>query len=261
MKKAKLLCVSVILFFSVYAQAQHKKATTYQQQVQSQRAEMSNIEPIPEVNFRLFANFEYANVNPSALNDNRNRTLWNGSTITQGTFSAPMGFSVGAGYFVLDGFLGFEFGRISEELASTPIPTTTNSVRDGFDLEYISLTYDYVIPYTHEHSFEAGGSVGTALKFRFYNLLESPTASEVIYWQDNPLLFRIRGAYNYHFSKHVRFRTALGYEIASSSNMVSAENHPTQTISQGQPLRDGNNQNVKVDFSGLRATAGLVVAF
>ena len=261
MKKINLFSVSVVLFFSVFAQAQHKKATTYQQQVQSQRADSAKAEALPEVSFRLLANFEYANANPSSLNDNRTRTLWNGSTTTQGTFAAPMGFSVGAAFSVWDGFLGFEFGRISEELASTPIPTTTTSVRDGFDLEHISLTYDYVIPYTHEHSFEAGASVGTALKFRFYNLLESPTASEVIYWQDNPLLFKIRGAYNYHFSKHVRFRTVLGYEMASSSNMTSAENHPTQTISQGQAYRDGNGQNVKVDFSGIRASAGLVVAF
>lgn len=255
------MSVFVVLFFSAFAQAQHKKASTYQQQVQSQRAEYSKEEAIPEVQFRLLANFEYANVNPSALNENRTRTLWNGSTVTQGTFAAPMGFSVGAGYSIWGGFLGVEFGRISEELSSTPIPASTTTVRDGFDLEHVSLTYDYVIPYTHEHSFEAGASVGTALKFRFYNLLESPTASEVIYWQDNPILFKVRGAYNYHFSKHVRFRAALGYEMASSSNMTAAENHPAQTISQGQAYRDGNGQNVTIDFSGLRATAGLVVAF
>lgn len=256
-----LIIVFIILFFSFYAQAQHKKASTYQEQVQSQRAEYSKEEAIPEVKFRLLANFEYANVNPSALNENRTRTLWNGSTVTQGTFAAPIGFSVGAAFSIWNGFLGFEFGRVSEELASTSIIATTTSVRDGFDLEHVSLTYDYVIPYTSDHSFEAGASIGTALKFRFYNLLESPTASEVIYWQDNPLLFKIRGAYNYHFSKHVRFRAALGYEMASSDNMASDENHPTQAITQGQPLRDGNGQNVKVDFSGLRGTAGLVVAF
>ena len=259
--KPNLISLFIVLFFSLLAEAQHKKANTYQQQVQSQRTEFAKEETLPEVQFRLLANFEYANVNPSALNENRTRTLWNGSTVTQGTFSAPIGFSVGAGYSIWDGFLGFEFGRVSEELASTPIQATTTTVKDGFDLEYVSLTYDYVIPYTAEHSFEAGGAIGTALKFRFYNLLESPTASEIIYWQDTPLIFKIRGAYNYHFSKHVRFRAALGYEMASSSNMTSDENHPTQTISQGQPLRDGNGQNVKVDFSGLRGTAGLVVAF
>jgi hypothetical protein len=256
-----LICVFIVLFFSVYVQAQHKKANSYQGQVESQRAEYVKEETVPEVKFRLLANFEYANVNPSALNENRTRTLWNGTTVTQGTFSAPMGFSVGAGYSIWNGFFGFEFGRVSEELASTTITATTTSVRDGFDLEHVSLTYDYVIPYTSEHSFETGASIGTALKFRFYNLLESPTASEVIYWQDNPILFKVRGAYNYHFSKHVRFKAALGYEMAASSNMNAAENHPTQTISQGQALRDASGQNVKVDFSGLRGTAGLVVAF
>lgn len=257
-----LSLISFVFFLGVNkASAQQKKAVTYQQQIESQRLARSGYKPIPVTTLRILADFEYSNTRPSNLNDNRSRVLWNGTTPTVGTFSSPMGFKVGIGYSIWNGFVGINFGRISEELGVTNIPSTTTSVRDGFELEQISVSYDYVIQDDPEYSYELGGAVGYATKFRFYNYLENNGTSEVINWSDNPMLIRLSGSFNYHFSEHVRARVGIGYELATSSSLKSEEAHPAQTIIQGQNLLDADGNNLKVDFSGLRANAGLIVSF
>jgi hypothetical protein len=254
--------MTLILFCIVTpALAQQQKAMTYKQQIEHQKSALIEYTPIPITTFRLSADVDFGSASPSILNDHRSHVLWNGTTPTSGTFSGLSGFNVGVGFYVNESVFGLSFSRISNELENTSIPATATSVQDGFELEQIALTYDYIIQEIPEYSFEIGGSVGYATKFRFYNSLNNNGTIEAISWIDNPLIIKFKGSYCYHFSKHVRSRLGIGYEIASSSNLKSEDTHVAQNISQGQSLQNANGNNLLVDFSGVRANIGLIVSF
>jgi hypothetical protein len=205
-------------------------------------------------------------ISPSDLNDQRSNLQWNGTTKAQGTFGALSGFSVGAGIKVEEGFLGLEFNHSTQELQNTLINPTTTSIQDTIQYEAVYAVYDFVIP-RGTYSYELGGGIGYATKFQFHNLLTNNGVTEDINWQANPVVAKVRAHFNYHFSDNIRARVGAAYEYATSSSMTSDANHPTviyngSSVISGQSLKNtSNGQDVKVDLSGLRLSAGLVVAF
>jgi hypothetical protein len=261
----KFIAISIFIFFSFKTHAQHRKATTFQDQVRSQRASNTATKTIPKINYRILANFEYANSAPNNLNTFRSEILWGGTTATEGQFSDLTGFSVGTGFMLYEGFLGLELEYASQNLPNTEIGVSGTSIQDGFEYETVQLTYDWVFQESLEHSFELGFGIGMATKFKFtQKILTSST--ETVIWKDSPFTFKLRGFYSYHFSEHVRIRLGLGYEGLSSNSLKSEGDHPGvtlngQPISSGLTLQNSSFENVTADLTGARASAGLVVAF
>lgn len=217
-------------------------------------------------NFRLLGMYDYAMSNPKDLNDHRSTLLWNNTTASQGKINNLAGFSVGAGYRLGPGFVGFEYNRASQEQANTPILPTTLSVRDTFEYEAAYFLYDFVIQPGPSHSFEFGGGVGYAVKFQFHNLLTNNGSQEDVYWQSNPMVYKARAAYNYHLTENFVFRLGAAYEYAVANSLTADSNHPTVTINgstiiSGQTLRNSSGATVKADISGLRLHVGGALSF
>lgn len=219
------------------------------------------------VKFRLLANYDFVMTSPSDLNNHRSVSLWNSTTATQGTFNNMSGFDIGAGYFMNQGFLGVEYAHTTQELPNTLISPGSYSVKDTFVMDTIYVVYDWVFNKGANQSYELGLGIGQAIKFQFHNIFTTGAVTEDLYWQANPIIFKVRANYNYHFSSHVRARLGATYENATSSTMKADSNHPTITIGgtgvvSGQTLRNpSTGADTKADMSGFRLNAGLVVAF
>lgn len=257
---------SFFLLFASSAQAQQRKAVTFSQQVQQQRDQQPGAPiAIGTVDYRLLAQFVFANSYPKDLNDAREEFLNDGSGTTRGGLYNLTGFGVGLAYRLSSGFLGLEFGRIIETLSATPIlvPAPAGTVKESFEIETIYLTHDWVFQDVAQHSFEVGGGLGYASQFKLREQLSS--TGQTITWQANPLAVQIRFAYSYHFSQNVRFRTNVGYEYITPTELKAAEDY-TNINYYGAPLTSGralqnSGEPVKVDFSGVRGAVGVVVAF
>lgn len=222
--------------------------------------------PSNSVNYRILANYNYIMTSPSDLNDHRSQFLWNGTTASQGTFSNMNGFSVGIGYLVGRGFLGLEYAHGTQDLASTLISPSTTTVKDSLDYDTVYLVYDWLLNQGPKQSYELGVGVGQAIKFQYHNVLSAGGTTEDLIWQATPIVFKVTAHYNFHFSHNVKFRVGAAYESATSSTMKADTNHPTITVNgspviSGQNLKYANGADVKVDISGPRLSAGLVVAF
>lgn len=217
------------------------------------------------VNYRLLANYDFVMTSPSDLNNQRSQFLWNNTTATQGTFGNMNGFSVGAGYLAGQGFLGLEYAHTSQDLSNTLISPGTFSVKDSFNYDTVYLLYDWLLGQGPNQSYELGLGVGQAIKFQYHNILSGSGTTEDLIWQATPVVFKLRAHYNHYFSNNVRFRVGATYENATSSSMKADSNHPTIIINgsgvvSGQTLKTAGS-DTKVDISGLRLSAGLVVAF
>lgn len=218
------------------------------------------------VNFRLLANYDFIMTSPSELNDQRSQNLWNSTTATQGSFNNFNGYTIGASYFMGKGFLGVEYSHALQELPNTLIAPGTYSVQDTFVYDSVYLLYDWVFNKGANQSYELGLGLGQALKFQYHNIFTNGNVTEDLYWQATPMVFKARAHYSYHFSKHVRFRLGATYENSTSSSMKADSNHPTITVGgsgivAGQTLKGAGATDTKVDISGFRLSAGLVVAF
>ncbi len=254
------------LLISLNVNAQQRTAVTFQQQVQAQKSAQTPTAAITQPSFRIIAAGEYANGHFDNFNEIRARNLWNGTTASGGSFNNLTGFNVGVGFNLGPGFLGLEFNRNSQRLPVTIITGSAIAVQDTIDIETIQLAYDWVWQNSLEHSYELGLSAGTATKFRYGQLITSTGAggyNESVYWEDNPYIVRLRGAYNYHFSQDVRFRFALAYENAISDNLKADANHVTTyngtPITSGRRLTNSLNQPITIDMSGVRVDLGLVI--
>lgn len=222
--------------------------------------------PSGSVNYRILANYDYIMTSPGDLNSYRSQFLWNGTTVTQGTFSNMNGFTIGAGYLIGAGFASIEYTHASQDLPNTLITPSTTSVKDSFNYDTVYVVYDWLFNQGPTQSYELGLGVGQAIKYEYHNLLSNGSVTEDLIWQATPVVFKLRGNYNFHFSNNVRFRLGATYENATSSAMKADSNHPTITVNgspviSGQNLKYANGSDVKVDISGLRLNVGLVVAF
>lgn len=246
--------------------AQQKKAVTFTQQVQQQRDQQPGAPAaIPNVNYRLLAQFDFANAFPNDLNNAREQNLNDGTGTTRGGLYNLTGFTVGLAYRISSGYLGLEFGRVSQELASTPMAAPINgTVKESFEIETIYLTHDWVFQNVAQHSFEIGGGLGYVSQYKLRQQFSS--SGQTLIWQANPIAAQIRFSYSYHFSHNVRFRTNIGYEYITPTEIKAAEDYLNityngQPLSSGRSLQNANSENIQVDFSGVRAAAGIVVAF
>ena len=218
------------------------------------------------VSFRLLANYDFIMTSPGDLNGQRASFLWNSTTATQGTFNNMNGFTVGGAYFLGQGFLGVEYSHALQELQNTLIAPGTYSVKDTFNYDTVYVLYDWVFNKGSNQSYELGLGVGQAIKFQYHNVLTT-AVTEDLFWQATPMVFKARANYSYHFSNHVRLRVGATYENATSSSMKADSNHPTITVNgsgivSGQTLKSASTgADTKVDVSGFRFNAGLVVAF
>ena len=210
---------------------------------------------------RMFANYDFVMVSPSSLNDTRANTLWGSTTPTRGTFSGLNGFSVGGSLLMGPGYLGAEYAFAVQELDDTLIVPTTNKVHDSFDYQSVYAVYDLAYEINESSSWEVGGGIGYAVTYQYHNVFESNGTTEEVIWQANPILFKVRAFYNYHFSENLRARLGASYEYATSDQLTADSNHPTigTGIISGQPLRNTGGQNQVVDMSGLRLSAGIVI--
>lgn len=218
------------------------------------------------VNFRLLANYDLIMSSPSDLNDQRTQNLWNSTTATQGSFNNLNGFTVGGGYFTGKGFLGIEYSHALQELPNTLIAPGTYSVKDSLNYDAVYVLYDWVFNNSAKQSYELGLGIGQAIKFQYHNVFTNGSVTEDLFWQATPLVFKARANYSYHFSNHVRLRMGATYENATSSSMKADSNHPTITVNgggvvSGQTLKGTSGSDTKVDISGFRFNAGIVVAF
>lgn len=218
------------------------------------------------VKFRLLANYDFIMTNPSELNDQRSQNLWNSTTATQGTFNNLNGFTIGGSYLMGRGFLCVEYSHALQELPNTLIAPGTYSVKDSFNYDTVYVLYDWVFSKSAKQSYELGLGVGQAIKFQYHNVFTNGSVTEDLFWQATPMVFKARAHYSYHFSDHVRLRVGATYENATSSSMKADSNHPTITVNgggvvSGQTLKNASGSDTKVDISGLRFNAGIVVAF
>ena len=219
------------------------------------------------VNFRLLANYDFIMTSPSDLNNQRAQPpLWNSTTATQGSFNNMNGYTLGGGYFMGKGFLSVEYSHALQELPNTLIAPGTYSVQDTLIYDAVYVLYDWVFNKSGNQSYELGLGLGQAIKFQYHNILTSGGVTEDLYWKATPMVFKARANYSYHFSDHVRVRVGATYENATSSSMKADSNHPTITINgaavvSGQTLKSPGGTDTKVDISGFRFNAGLVVAF
>lgn len=246
------------------ARAQQRKAVSIQQQDQQNRALQNKIYDT-ETKYRLTAHMLFANSNPAGINSFRAGMLWNATTSTRGSVSNLTGFHVSAEYKINTDYIGLEFGKAEQILDNTPITGATYSVQDSADYEFLYLIYNRVNQKTDETSYEYGLGLGYATKFRFHNLFEGTGYKEDLGWQDNPVLLKVSGSYNHHFSHNVRARAGVAYEYAVSGNLKADANHSVtmngSPISSGQSLQNSNGENITMDLSGIRLYAGLAVAF
>ncbi len=246
------------------AYAQQRKAVTFQQQVQSQRNQQPGAPAsIPSVDYRLLAQYQFANGYPYAMNDAREEYLNDGTGTTRGGFYNLSGFTVGVAYRISSGFLGLEFGRVRQDLAATAILVPAGTIKESFEIETLYFTHDWVFQDVAQHSFEVGGGLGYATQLKLREQFSSN--SQTVTWQANPFAAQIRFSYSYHFSHNVRFRANIGYEYINPTEIKVAEDYSNITY-YGQPLTSGRslqnlNGTVKVDFSGARAAAGVAIAF
>ena len=262
----KFLFPVLISLLSWSVQAQQRKAVSFQQQVQSQKAAQSPSVNVEQSPFRITAGVEVANADLSSLNAYRDTILWNGTTVTTGSFNNLTGFNIGAGYYWGPGYLSLEFNRESQDLPATLVTGTGTSVQDSIEMETLQLAYDWVFQKSQTGSFELGLSAGMATQFKFINIFTATGYHETLYWNDTPFVFKLRAFYNYHFSQQVRLRVGLAYESITSDNLKADSNHPNLSlygapITSGQKLLDVQGKAVKVDASGARGLLGLEVAF
>ncbi len=217
------------------------------------------------VSFRLLANYDFIMTTPGDLNDQRASFLWNSTTATQGTFNNMNGFTVGGAYFLGQGFLGVEYSHALQELQNTLIAPGTYSAKDTFNYDTVYVLYDWVFNKGSNQSYELGLGVGQAVKFQYHNVNVNTDTGviEDLFWQATPMVFKARAHYSYHFSNHVRLRVGATYENATSSSMKADSNHTSfiPAIVSGQTLKGAGGSDTKVDVSGFRFNAGLVVAF
>ncbi|AGH95477.1 hypothetical protein [Pseudobdellovibrio exovorus] len=226
---------------------------------------IEKVKPAPPT-FRVLGGYEYSLVSPSDLNDYRSRQLWNNTTASQGTFSSMNGFTVGGGMRLGSGFLGLEYTRSFQELNNTQVTATTTFIQDTFEYESVFALYDLAFEIDDQNSFELGGGIGYALKYRYHNVLTANGVQEDVYWQDQPMAFKVRAFYNYHFTPNIIIRAGGQYEYVTSGDMTVDGNHPTVVVNggaiiNGQKLRNQDGSAVKVDMSGLRLSIGAAVAF
>lgn len=218
------------------------------------------------VRFRLLANYDFVMTNPSELNSQREAFFWNSTTATQGSFNNMNGFTVGGSYYLGEGFLGVEYSHVLQELANTLIAPGTYSVKDTFNYDTVYIVYDWVFNKGANQSYELGLGIGQAIKYQYHNIVSNGGVTEDLFWQATPMVFKARAYYSYHFSNHVRARLGATYENATSSSLKADSNHPTVIVNgtgvvSGQTLKNSNGSDTKVDISGLRLSAGIVVAF
>lgn len=240
--------------------------TAYAQAQQGSPSVAPAPSPAHNTQFRVLAEYVYSMSSPGDLNDYRSKQLWNNTTASQGTFSGMQGFTVGGGLKAGPGFLGLEYSRSFEELPNTQIGATTTYVQDTFEYESIYALYDYVIVIDQNQSLELGGGIGYAMKYQYHNFLTSNGVQEDVVWKDEPMAFKVRAYYHYHFTPNVILRAGGSYEYVTSSDMKSDANHPTVVVNgaaviNGQKLRKASGENVKVDMSGLRLSIGATFAF
>lgn len=246
--------------------AQQKKAVSFQQQVKDQTATPSLSTILIATKYRILAEVTFKNSNASDFNDARSLNLWNTTTASPGKFDNLAGFNIGLSYLISSGYLGLEFGRVSQQLSNTTIAPLTTTVNDSIDIETLYLTHDWVYQTTNSQSFEAGLGIGYTTQFKFKNTFTTNGAINTLTWQANPFAAQVRFSYNYHFSHNVRFRANLGYEYITPSEVKTAEDYSStvyfgQPLTSGQPFLDSNSQSVKADFSGAKAAMGIVIAF
>jgi hypothetical protein len=247
----KILIISVTLIsFSEFALAQAKGGGSKSSSGMGTNAKI-----------RLLATYDYSMINPNDINNFRSGTLWSGTTATQGTFNAMNGFTVGAAYLIDSGYVGFEYSGANQELPATTIPPGTFSIQDTVQYQSVYLVYDWVRNINANSSYELGGGLGYALKFEFHWINKTSTGIDDVIWQANPVVAKLRAAYNYHFSRNVKARLGIAYEYATAPSLTADGAHPTGPVTSGQTLRYATGQDVKLDLSGLRLNAGLVVAF
>ena len=258
---------SWFFFFPFNAHAQQKKAQTYQQQVQAQHeAQHPTQRAIVETKVRLVANFEYTNTSPKDLNDYRSQSMWVGTPAAAQSFGSLSGFSVGVGYKVGQGYLSLELEHGSQVLSNAAANASgTTTVQDSVEYQTVQIVYDWIYQTSPDYSFEIGLGLGEATQFHYVNALNVNGTLTTINWGDTPFVYKLRGFYSYHFSENVRFRVGAAYEGLSSNGLkAEADYNATyggQPITKGLPFNDANNQSVKMDLSGFRASAGIVVAF
>jgi len=246
--------ISFILISGLSAQAQKKGSPS----AMPARASSS-------VNYRILANYDYIMTNPSDLNNFGAGFTWGGTTKAQGSFGNMNGYTLGASYLAGSGFLGFEYSYGVQELTKTTVIPTSDTIQYTFDYQTMYALYDWVFNRGSNQSFELGGGIGYALKYQYHMIKASGSTIEELIWQANPITFKIRAHYNYHFSNNFRLRVGATYEYATSSSLRADSSHPGITIN-GVGIVSGQNmavngQDVKVDISGLRLNAGVVVAF
>ena len=265
----KTVIYLILFFFGLQTSAQQRKAVTYQQQVQAQKAEREAPHAIIETKYRIVGAFEQAFTSPKDLNDFRNEQLWVNTPAAGETFSSLPGFAASFGYKKENSIYSLELDQYGKKLSSADVSATT-SVRDSIEVETLQLTYDHVFQDSPEDSIELGAGIGKALKFRYINHITTtsignPANETGIIWEDSPFVFSVRAAYNYFFSANVGLRFAVGYQYLTSDELKAADTYNATyfgiPVTSGKSLTDSNNQNVKMDLSGVKATAGLSVNF
>lgn len=265
----KIISLFAILVFSTLTLAQQKKAMTYQQQVQAQRSVRDAPRAIPETTVRILMSYDNAFTSPKELNDFRNDQLWAGTEASGETFSSLGGFSAGIGYKSGPSVFSIELDQHGKKLSGGTVSSTT-TVRDSIDVQTLQVVYDHVFQDSPEDSIELGFGAGVALRFRYINHITtssigSPDNETAIIWEDKPFVLKIRTAYNYYFSENVGVRVGVGYQYLMSDSLKAADTYNATyfgvPVTSGKPLTDANNQNVKIDLSGITASLGLSVNF
>lgn len=265
----RLFIYLILIFLPFLTEAQQRKAVTYQQQVQEQRAVRDAPRAIPVTRFRILASYDQAFTSPKDLNDFKNNQLWAGTSAAGETFSGLPGFSTGIGFKVDNSIYSLEFDQHGKKLSSGSVSATI-SVRDSVETETLQIVYDHVFQDSPDEAWELGIGVGKALKFRYINHITTssigdPDNETGIIWEDTPFVLKARATYNYYFSANVGVRLSVGYQYLVSEELKAADTYNATyfgiPVTSGKPLTDANNQNVKVDLSGVQASVGLSVNF
>jgi hypothetical protein len=251
----KIFIISVsLLCFSKLALAQAKASPSNSPKSSSSRSGTNT-------KIRLLATYDYIMISPSDINRFRSTTLWNGTTATRGTFDLMNGFTLGGAYQLGSGYAGLEYSFANQELPATSVPPGLFSIQDTLQYQSVYLVYDWVKEINANHSYELGGGLGYALRYEFHWINKTSTGTDDVIWQANPLVAKLRAAYNYHFSHNVKARIGITYEYTPATSLSADGAHPTGPVTSGQVLRYSSGQTVNLDISGLRLNAGLVVAF
>lgn len=192
--------------------------------------------------------------------------MWNSTTPSDGKLNATAGFTISGAYRISSGFLGLEYNLASQELGSTTVTPTTTTVKDAIETQTVYATYDHIVYEKSNQYFNVGGGVGYAINFKFINKINFGTSEQDVTWQANPIIFKLRGTYNYGFSENIIAKFGLGYEYASTNSVSADQNYPGVTFNgssvvSGATLKNTTGSDVKVDLSGLRLFAGVTVAF